>query len=367
MKIVVVFMIISLFIGIEKNIYNENKPVATIGIESESNQKAHIYKAIKHYFVNKRGEIYVGDIINCMFDKYDKNGKFIKSLGRKGQGPGELEVIASFVANEKNEIITYSNRRRFIILNENGSLKKEIEYPNEMKSDYPEKIKIDNLGNLYVLFISIRDGFKLVKFDQDFKQYKIIHNDKKRTALDNSGVSSLPSMLIDFDFDEDNNVYVTDSIDYKVYKYSSNAEHINNFEIKAKREKFSKRDMIMCIENNVINFLETNPNMLNELNKRNFYVPKIFGINIYKGKMYLWTTKQDNEYRYLIEKYDLKNNYLGNGYIYDYMPQKASDIKGGLIYIPDMKSGDKFMKEKAGRLSIFNIPFMLNVYELIEK
>ena len=47
-------------------------------------------------YVDQKGNIYILDSANSRIQKFDKNGKCILSVGKKGQGPGEFQLLSHF-------------------------------------------------------------------------------------------------------------------------------------------------------------------------------------------------------------------------------------------------------------------------------
>jgi hypothetical protein len=61
--------------------------------------------------------------------KFSKNGKFMKSFGKRGQGPGEIQMVSYFLIDSKdNIIISDAANRKIIFFNNNGELTKEVKY-----------------------------------------------------------------------------------------------------------------------------------------------------------------------------------------------------------------------------------------------
>ncbi len=61
--------------------------------------------------------------------KFDKNGNFIKSFGRRGQGPGEIQMVSYFSIDSKDNIIISDRANgKIIFFNTNGELSQEISY-----------------------------------------------------------------------------------------------------------------------------------------------------------------------------------------------------------------------------------------------
>lgn len=70
----------------------------------------------------------VGTSENLIF-KFDKNGKFVSSFGRKGQGPGEIDVPNHFWIDGLDTInVSNPTKKKLILYNTDGELIKEIPF-----------------------------------------------------------------------------------------------------------------------------------------------------------------------------------------------------------------------------------------------
>jgi len=61
--------------------------------------------------VDSTGNIYVSDLTNYRVQKFDKNGNYILTIGRKGQGPGEFQQPSSLCIDNKDRICILEQRR----------------------------------------------------------------------------------------------------------------------------------------------------------------------------------------------------------------------------------------------------------------
>ena len=96
---------------------------------------------IRGFDIDSEGNIFVSVYKGeyCIY-KFDKNGMFLKSFCRKGQGPGELELARSLSINDKDEISTYDNsKQKFLVFDREGSLLKEIPLPYRITRIFPLK------------------------------------------------------------------------------------------------------------------------------------------------------------------------------------------------------------------------------------
>jgi hypothetical protein len=76
-----------------------------------------------------QGNIYIADAANYRLQKFDKDGKFLASLGRKGQGPGEFSSLRSLnVDSEDRLYVLDDTRRRILVLASDGKEIKTIRF-----------------------------------------------------------------------------------------------------------------------------------------------------------------------------------------------------------------------------------------------
>lgn len=76
--------------------------VLTIGLEEGDNN--YIFYKIRGIDVDSEGRIYVLDGGNHRIQVFDKDGKFLKTIGKKGQGPGELNKPTSISLGSDGKI-----------------------------------------------------------------------------------------------------------------------------------------------------------------------------------------------------------------------------------------------------------------------
>jgi hypothetical protein len=80
---------------------------------------------IRGFEVDSRGEIFLARTIRGAGDfifKFDRNGRFVNSFGRQGQGPGELEYPFHIsLDGQDNILITDVSRRMFVKYDKNGA------------------------------------------------------------------------------------------------------------------------------------------------------------------------------------------------------------------------------------------------------
>ena len=75
------------------------------------------------------GNLYILDTDNNRIQKLDSEGKFIKTIGRKGQGPGEFQAAHSMDIDDENNLFAFDMRsRRIEVLSSEGKPLKTIKF-----------------------------------------------------------------------------------------------------------------------------------------------------------------------------------------------------------------------------------------------
>lgn len=90
--------------------------------------------------VDSEGSVYIlnGKPLEYFIFKFDKNGKFLMSFARNGQGPGETEGGMYFgVDNRDNIIVTDMSGLKSLVFDKTGELIEEIRFPNRKFAWYP--------------------------------------------------------------------------------------------------------------------------------------------------------------------------------------------------------------------------------------
>jgi len=78
--------------------------------------------------VDKKGNIYVTDIMDYSIKKFDKFGKMIKKVGRKGKGPGEFTAIRLIDYHESFLYVTDQFNPGIHVFDDNLNYKSHIRY-----------------------------------------------------------------------------------------------------------------------------------------------------------------------------------------------------------------------------------------------
>jgi len=115
-----------------KKIYNKDPIYGSFALEteekilireSESNRN-YMYKNISDIVLDSEGNIFLLDSDRIL--KYDHQGKFIKIIGRKGQGPGEFMFPVKLFIDGYNNLFVNDQGKKLIVFDKEGTFKEII-------------------------------------------------------------------------------------------------------------------------------------------------------------------------------------------------------------------------------------------------
>jgi len=127
-----------------------------------------LFASIADVAVNSKGDIYVADSRLNEIRKFDREGKYLLTIGRAGQGPGEFQSVSILTINGRDDLIAFDGRSdRISVFSDNGEHKKTIQQLMTDLSIAPSKIFVTNEG--YVFFGKPINSLKLFhEFDQEW-------------------------------------------------------------------------------------------------------------------------------------------------------------------------------------------------------
>lgn len=130
--------------------------------EDENFQFYRVYTLI----LDSEENLYVLDSGNCRVQKFDRDGHYLLTYGRKGQGPGEFTNPSAFYIDGRNYLYV-SEGRKIEVFDESGRYKKSIALENSIQEFF-----LDKQGNI-VTHCIVSDGEgsrkRIIKLDPEGK------------------------------------------------------------------------------------------------------------------------------------------------------------------------------------------------------
>ena len=170
------------------------------------------------------GNIYILESSAVRLRKYDPRGKHIMDLGRKGQGPGELNSPTAFCLDAQNNVYILDGRR-IEVLDHNGV------YQDTIKIDhYISQFAIDDQGQLIVGYRNfeqtaggnVMDFARIARFDpvtENLFDFYIQERMTFRTVQRDDLYFEFP-YFVRWDMDAGGNIYAGTATDYTIHAYS---------------------------------------------------------------------------------------------------------------------------------------------------
>lgn len=127
----------------------------SIGGEDDDN---YLFYDPRNIAVDEQGNIFILERGNCRVQKFDNKGKYLQTIGKKGQGPGEFERPYSLLLDQNNNIYV-SDRRKIHFFNHTGEFVKTVPL-----SDQVNNFWVSPEGNIFGLITTRveRERTKLV-------------------------------------------------------------------------------------------------------------------------------------------------------------------------------------------------------------
>jgi len=347
---------------INMDFFDPGTPARFIGSDDDT-WKTGNYEVLWYYAADRKGNVYIADSRGFKVDKFDSNGCYLLSFGgvkhESLKYPGWQEV---FAADGDGNLAAYSNgAKKWLFFSHDG---KDFHHRDfDVNHDvYVKKMMFDKKGNLFVLAHTPgTHAYSILKADPDKNFYGALHTDNQRIR---PLYQDLPP---DFDIDDEGHIYITDTIEYKVYKYGPDGHLIKTFFKDSPKIKMEAHDFYYQSRPGYIQQIEGFENMLKRFNEKSRYFPAVFGINVDGSRVYLWSSEWDEEKKYRVDVVDLDFNAVCTTSYYNAMGKNGAVIRNGYVHIPNIESDNMELKKDVGRFGVFNIPYKLGIYRLSGK
>jgi hypothetical protein len=223
----------------EKNVHNsilENKSAKLEKIDEikiEETDSILIGLIYLFEFNSIEKTILISDPIFCELKIYSDKGKFIKKIGKKGDGPGEFRRIMGIAKDINYYYTTDDVLRRFSIFTKDGLYIKSFPIPTSIALDpgeiiiYKSKIYVNSwqmqyhpMNEVYkskqiaVLDTNGNILYHFGNYDDIYRKYKLLWTSPR------------------FDMDEEGNTYLSSYLSWKIFKYDGDGNFKKSFGIK---------------------------------------------------------------------------------------------------------------------------------------
>ncbi len=113
------------------------------------------FEQIMTFVVDEDGTIYVLDFQASHIKAFNASGKYLRTIGRKGQGPGELQYPTTLSLNRRTGELAVSQQSRGItFFKTDGTFLRQL----QLKGMMGGRARLDSRGQIYILDIVVAEN-----------------------------------------------------------------------------------------------------------------------------------------------------------------------------------------------------------------
>jgi hypothetical protein len=262
----------------------------------------------------KDGSIFVSDRRGYNFLKFSPDGKFLRNLYKKGEGPGEIQDYFEYALSQ-NEIYIYDFvKRKVIRMEQDGSLINEFktytERYNEFKGIFRDWLIL--VKNVYPHHVDRKTSRfyeikrKIIKLSKDGKtsEENYIFSNKIFLIASSLGGGGMSWDPFDSVFDENSGyLYVSCTREYMVHVLDMNSgKVIRSFKRKYKRFPYEMS--------------QDEEDFIKRVNApRKKYEEDIKRLHLFNGLLWVETSTKDEKQGIMIDVFNSKGQFVDNFYL----------------------------------------------------
>jgi len=184
-------------------------------------QEEYIFQQIWHLAVDAEENIYLPDFRGSHLKVFDKNGKYLRTIGRRGRGPGEIMVPFAIQINPDNELfVNNRGQTRLTFFDLDGNFLRQISTHNMIRFMLP---KVDSRGNIIAGYMKMEDELTayITKFDSELEPILTLAKVPTRTQPPVINFFENQRLInLHWDIFKDDHIILGEIFDYTFYIYT---------------------------------------------------------------------------------------------------------------------------------------------------
>jgi hypothetical protein len=141
-----------------------------IRIGSENDEDS-LFNRVGEVAVDREDNIYINDMSNFRIQKFDRNGKYLQTIGRFGQGPGELQMPFFIrVENIAQNIFIRDYGPRIVVFTSKGNLLRQFITAGGSAEDFVPNAD----GSIWAIRWTHANNHELCKIDENGKDLRTL-------------------------------------------------------------------------------------------------------------------------------------------------------------------------------------------------
>ena len=271
------------------------------------------FSQVSTFVVDEEGGIFALDFKDQKIKVFDRTGKFLRLIGKPGQGPGELGMASGIQLMADNTLVVEdATNRRLALFRPSGEFIKNISTSDKLGL---VNILLDGKGNVIGREMGLAEGnakmfFEIKKFDADLKPLFTLDKIEFPIPIPGSGTKmNILEMISAYQFDPAGNIYYGRNADYEIKIYSPEGKHIRTIK--------KEYDPVKVTQADIDEMLERIPNVAGGVNiKDMFSFPDVFPpFQLFllddQGRLYVRTfTKGKAKGEYEFDVFDAEGKFI---------------------------------------------------------
>ncbi len=210
------------------------------------------FSEVTAFVVDSTGTVFGLDSKDRRVKVFDRSGKFLRQIGKPGQGPGELGTPANLqLTNDNNLMITDATNGKLSIFKLSGEHIKDISTAGRLGF---VSMSIDAQGNFLGQEMGVSPGdnkmfYEIKKFDPSLTPLFTLNKVEFAIPLPGSGTKiNVLEMVSVYQFDRSGNILFGRSNAYEIKVYSPEGKHIRTIQKDYTPEKLTQQDIDEMLE-----------------------------------------------------------------------------------------------------------------------
>jgi len=219
-------------------------------IVGESDDPDKSFAEVSSFVVDDNGTIYAVDFKDRKIKVFDDAGQFVRTVGKQGQGPGELDMPAGIHLLPSNElIIEDAIARKLVYFTQEGTYIKDVSMAGRLALI---NLLLGPRGSFLGRELKLEGQkmfFEIKKLDPELKSLFSLDQIEFAIPVPGSGNKiNLMDMLSVYQFDSSGNIYYGRNIDYEIKVYTSDGKHMKSIQKEYVAQKISEEDVEDILE-----------------------------------------------------------------------------------------------------------------------
>lgn len=294
----------------------KDKP-ATIKLTEEmviglSDNQDEALSEVGNFVVDKEGNLFVVDSKDRKVKAFDRNGRFLRLIGKPGEGPGELGMPTGVQFTKDGQLmIEDATNRRLSFFKPSGEFTRSASIADKMGL---VNILLDAQGNYLGREIGVSGNkmfFEIKKYDPQLKPLFSLDKTDFPVPLPGSGAKiNLLELSSIYQFDGAGNIFYGRNVAYEIKVFDAKGKHIRSIQKEYDQVKVTKED----IDEILARIPNTAPGVANIKDMfvfPDYFPPFQFFLLDDAGRMYVRTYKKGKaKGEYEIDVFDAEGTFI---------------------------------------------------------